>query len=72
MPDYVKAIAVDFEGTLTTVEPPEPACDCARRRTDSGAADCCSSPAAPWDHLPSGFADVDDSFDAIWPGVNPA
>lgn len=65
MPDYFKAIAVDFDGTLTTGERPEPAVLTALADARTQGRRLLLVTGRTLQHLSSGFADAGDWFDAI-------
>jgi len=64
MPDYFKAIAMDFDGTLTTRERPDPAVLSALDETRSHGCRLLLVTGRTLAHLSSGFPDVGDWFDA--------
>ncbi|MHB1474801.1 MAG: HAD family hydrolase [Dermatophilaceae bacterium] len=65
MPDYFRAIAVDFDGTLTARERPDPAVLSALAETRSQGRRLLLVTGRTLEHLSSGFPDVGDWFDAI-------
>ena len=60
MPDYFKAIAVDFDGTLTTGEGPEPSVLTALADARTQGRRLLLVTGGTLEHLSSGFADVGD------------
>lgn len=65
MPDYFRAVALDFDGTLTTGERPSSAVLAALAEARGRGHRLVLVTGRTMAHLRSGFADVDDWFDAI-------
>ena len=65
MPGYFKAVAVDFDGTLTTGERPDANILAALHDTRAQGLRLILVTGRMLDHLRRGFPDVDDWFDAV-------
>ncbi|CAL8969205.1 hypothetical protein TESS_TESS_01850 [Tessaracoccus sp. O5.2] len=65
MPDYFRAVALDFDGTLTDGERPAPAVLAALGEARAGGRRLVLVTGRTLRHLRAGFADVDNWFDAI-------
>lgn len=65
MPDYFRAVTLDFDGTLTDGERPAPAVLAALGEARAGGRRLVLVTGRTLRHLRAGFADVDNWFDAI-------